>query len=191
MPFRQSRLTQVLEESLTGKKCLTCVIGCVSCEEKDLPQTLNTLRYAESLNPRARKAAIRAAKAAKAAKASSSEQAKRIVDKKQRRDDEAMAPITAAATAATAAATAAAAAPAPAPALEAEDGREEGESGRTAGEDEDGDVLDAPNTSDMRRLNSIDLMADELFSDDQDSDGDAEDLLLTGFGEGVAVSTEL
>jgi len=50
-PFRQSRLTQVLEESLTGSKCHTCVVGCVSPAARDLQQTLNTLRYAEGLSP--------------------------------------------------------------------------------------------------------------------------------------------
>lgn len=47
-PFRQSRLTQVLEESLTGRFCYTVVIGCISPAQKDIAQTLNTLRYAES-----------------------------------------------------------------------------------------------------------------------------------------------
>ena len=50
-PFRQSRLTQVLEESLTGARCQTVVIGCVSPAEKDTHQTMNTLRYAEGLSP--------------------------------------------------------------------------------------------------------------------------------------------
>jgi kinesin family protein 2/24 len=50
-PFRQSRLTQVLEEALTGAKCRTCVVGCVSPAARDLQQTLNTLRYAEGLRP--------------------------------------------------------------------------------------------------------------------------------------------
>lgn len=48
-PYRQSRLTQVLEESLTGDRCHTTVIGCVSPAAPDSQQTLNTLRYAESL----------------------------------------------------------------------------------------------------------------------------------------------
>ena len=34
-PFRQSKLTQVLEESLTGQQCRTTVIACVSGAEKD------------------------------------------------------------------------------------------------------------------------------------------------------------
>jgi hypothetical protein len=41
----------VLEESLTGARCHTTVIGCVSPCVKDTQQTLNTLRYAESLSP--------------------------------------------------------------------------------------------------------------------------------------------
>ena len=50
-PFRQSRLTQVLEESLTGAQCKTLVVACVSPCDRDLPQTLNTLRYAKGLHP--------------------------------------------------------------------------------------------------------------------------------------------
>jgi hypothetical protein len=51
-PYRQSRLTQVLQESLQGTTCQTTVIGCISPSEKDAQQTLNTLRYAESLKPK-------------------------------------------------------------------------------------------------------------------------------------------
>jgi len=54
-PFRQSRLTQVLEESLTGRRCQTVVIGCVSPAERDIQQTINTLRYAEGLRPSLKK----------------------------------------------------------------------------------------------------------------------------------------
>jgi hypothetical protein len=43
-PFRQSRLTQVLEESLTGTNAKTVVIACVSGAEKDTHHTVNTLR---------------------------------------------------------------------------------------------------------------------------------------------------
>jgi hypothetical protein len=80
-PYRQSRLTQVLEESLTGARCKTTVVGCVSPSTQDLNSTINTLRYAESLRPpkKAAKAqaeadakasaALAAAAAAKAAKA--------------------------------------------------------------------------------------------------------------------------
>jgi len=52
-PFRQSRLTQVLQESLTGKQCRTVVIACVSGAEHDTHHTVNTLRYAQELRPRA------------------------------------------------------------------------------------------------------------------------------------------
>ena len=55
-PFRQSRLTQVLEESLTGKLCQTVVIACVSGAERDTQHTVNTLRYAQDLRPGAEKA---------------------------------------------------------------------------------------------------------------------------------------
>lgn len=36
---------------MTGARCHTTVIGCVSPCIKDTQQTLNTLRYAESLSP--------------------------------------------------------------------------------------------------------------------------------------------
>jgi len=55
-PFRQSRLTQVLEESLTGKLCQTVVIACISGAERDTQHTVNTLRYAQDLRPGAEKA---------------------------------------------------------------------------------------------------------------------------------------
>jgi len=43
-PFRQSRLTQVLQECFVGKACQTTVVGCVSPSESDLQETINTLR---------------------------------------------------------------------------------------------------------------------------------------------------
>jgi|AntAceMinimDraft_5_1070358.scaffolds.fasta_scaffold258170_2 kinesin family protein 2/24 len=43
-PFRQSRLTQVLQECFVGKACQTTVVGCVSPAEADLQETVNTLR---------------------------------------------------------------------------------------------------------------------------------------------------
>jgi kinesin family protein 2/24 len=51
-PFRQSRLTQVLQESLTGQQCKTVVIACVSGAEHDTHHTVNTLRYAAELRPK-------------------------------------------------------------------------------------------------------------------------------------------
>jgi kinesin family member 2/24 len=48
-PFRQSRLTQVLEESLTGEQCKTVVIACVSGADVNVQHTINTLRYAAEL----------------------------------------------------------------------------------------------------------------------------------------------
>jgi hypothetical protein len=50
---------QVLEESLTGKRCQTLVIGCISPSEKDIQQTINTLRYAEGLRPGLKKGGVR------------------------------------------------------------------------------------------------------------------------------------
>ena len=50
-PFRQSRLTQVLEDSLTGARCKTVVVACVSGAAHNVQHTLNTLRYAADLRP--------------------------------------------------------------------------------------------------------------------------------------------
>jgi hypothetical protein len=44
----------VLEESLTGNQCHTTVMGCISPCIKDTQQTLNTLRYAASLQGKKR-----------------------------------------------------------------------------------------------------------------------------------------
>lgn len=46
MPFRGSKLTQVLKESLQGKSVRTCMIACVSPASSHYEQTMNTLRYA-------------------------------------------------------------------------------------------------------------------------------------------------
>ena len=75
-PFRQSRLTQVLEESLTGATCHTTVVGCVSPAAHDLQATVNTLRYAESLHPHphGRKVKPKPNKAARAAAAAEESQ---------------------------------------------------------------------------------------------------------------------
>ena len=48
----------MLEESLTGNQCKTLVIGCISSDEKDIQQTINTLRYAEGLRPGLKKGAL-------------------------------------------------------------------------------------------------------------------------------------
>jgi len=50
-PFRQSKLTQVLEDSLTGDRCKTVVVACVSGAAHNVQHTLNTLRYAADLRP--------------------------------------------------------------------------------------------------------------------------------------------
>ena len=46
MPFRGSKLTQVLKESLQGKSVRTCMIACVSPASSHYEQSMNTLRYA-------------------------------------------------------------------------------------------------------------------------------------------------
>jgi len=47
IPFRDSKLTAILRESLGGN-CCTVMVACVSPYEKELDDSLNTLRYAES-----------------------------------------------------------------------------------------------------------------------------------------------
>lgn len=50
-PFRQDKLTQVLEESLTGKHCQTVVLACISGTDNNAQHTINTLRYAQDCRP--------------------------------------------------------------------------------------------------------------------------------------------
>lgn len=45
MPYRQSKLTRVLQDSLGGNS-RTCMIACISTAEINLEETLNTLKYA-------------------------------------------------------------------------------------------------------------------------------------------------
>jgi len=46
-PFRGSKLTQVLKDSLLGRNCRTLMVGCVSPGAASCEHTLNTLRYAD------------------------------------------------------------------------------------------------------------------------------------------------
>jgi hypothetical protein len=45
VPYRQSKLTRVLQDSLGGNS-RTCMIACISTAEINLEETLNTLKYA-------------------------------------------------------------------------------------------------------------------------------------------------
>ena len=49
LPFRQSKLTQVLKDSFisTTLKCRTCMIACISPDQASFEHSLNTLRYAD------------------------------------------------------------------------------------------------------------------------------------------------
>ena len=52
VPFRGSKLTQVLKESFVGESCRSVMIACVSPSIGDCEQTLNTLRYANRVKER-------------------------------------------------------------------------------------------------------------------------------------------
>lgn len=48
LSFRQSKLTQILKNSLTGRS-MTCLIATISANQRDIDHTLNTLRYAHRI----------------------------------------------------------------------------------------------------------------------------------------------
>jgi kinesin family protein 2/24 len=52
IPFRGSKLTQVLKESFVGKKSRTVMIACIAPNLSNCEHTLNTLRYADRVKER-------------------------------------------------------------------------------------------------------------------------------------------
>eukprot|EP01082_Thalassiosira_pseudonana_P016048 g14226.t1 g14226 contig9:1430774-1432418(+) len=52
IPFRGSKLTQVLKESFVGKNSRTVMVSCVAPNMKNVDHTLNTLRYADRVKER-------------------------------------------------------------------------------------------------------------------------------------------
>lgn len=52
VPFRGSKLTQVLKQSFVGKSCRSVMIACISPNIGNCEQTLNTLRYADRVKER-------------------------------------------------------------------------------------------------------------------------------------------
>lgn len=52
IPFRGSKLTQVLKDSFVGKNTRTVMVSCVAPNMKNCDHTLNTLRYADRVKER-------------------------------------------------------------------------------------------------------------------------------------------
>jgi len=52
VPFRGSKLTQVLKQSFVGSNCQSVMIACISPNIGNCEQTLNTLRYADRVKER-------------------------------------------------------------------------------------------------------------------------------------------
>lgn len=52
IPFRGSKLTQVLKDSFVGENSRCCMVACISPDIGNCEQTVNTLRYADRVKER-------------------------------------------------------------------------------------------------------------------------------------------